>query len=323
MMRASKKERNASNELDGKAEGIGSQLAEKLKAPLSRLRKGNNPGSNPPPSAMHKPVVAVRDGPQEVRFNAEDSNSHQPTISERAKGEGKAIRKSNDEKDKTAARENDDHFLKQGPPELTTLYKPLGMNMSKTRNKGEERPYGRYQLEELEFSNMIDQIITFRARIHTIRRMSAKLIFLIFRQQTFTIQGVLQVGQQDAVKGHRQQPLHANATGNASASIISEQMVRAVVHYPSESIVLVKGIIRSPPRPVQTATIHDAEIMVLEIHLISQLSENVPFTVYDAENIGKIHKIEDQEEEGESDGDEISAESRSWSSEVSATKKSR
>ncbi|KFX93203.1 hypothetical protein O988_06934, partial [Pseudogymnoascus sp. VKM F-3808] len=180
------------------------------------------------------------------------------------------------------------------------------MNMSKTRSEEAIESCGRYQFEDLDFSNMMGKIITFRARIYTIRRMSAMLIFLIFH----------------AVKSHKQQPLHANATGNALASIILEQMVRAVIHYPSESIVLVKGIIRSPPWLVQTATIHDAEIMVLEIHLISQLSENVPFTVYDAENIGKINKIEDQEEEGELDGDEISAESRSWSSEVSAAKKS-
>lgn len=36
------------------------------------------------------------------------------------------------------------------------------------------------------------KIISFRARIHTLRRMSAKLVFIVFRQQTITIQGVLQ-----------------------------------------------------------------------------------------------------------------------------------
>jgi hypothetical protein len=35
-------------------------------------------------------------------------------------------------------------------------------------------------------------VISFRARIHTLRRMSAKLVFIVFRQQTITIQGVLQ-----------------------------------------------------------------------------------------------------------------------------------
>jgi aspartyl/asparaginyl-tRNA synthetase len=36
------------------------------------------------------------------------------------------------------------------------------------------------------------EVVTFRARIHTLRRMSAKLVFIVFRQQTITIQGVLQ-----------------------------------------------------------------------------------------------------------------------------------
>jgi aspartyl/asparaginyl-tRNA synthetase len=34
-------------------------------------------------------------------------------------------------------------------------------------------------------------VISFRARIHTLRRMSAKMVFMVFRQQTMTIQGVL------------------------------------------------------------------------------------------------------------------------------------
>jgi aspartyl/asparaginyl-tRNA synthetase len=39
---------------------------------------------------------------------------------------------------------------------------------------------------------MDGQVISFRARMHTLRRMSAKLVFIVFRQQTITIQGVLQ-----------------------------------------------------------------------------------------------------------------------------------
>lgn len=39
---------------------------------------------------------------------------------------------------------------------------------------------------------MDGSVISFRARIHTVRRLSAKLVFIVFRQQTITIQGVLQ-----------------------------------------------------------------------------------------------------------------------------------
>jgi len=48
---------------------------------------------------------------------------------------------------------------------------------------------------------MEGKVITFRARIHTLRRMSAKLVFIVFRQQTITIQGVLQSFQQLSPEG--------------------------------------------------------------------------------------------------------------------------
>lgn len=157
---------------------------------------------------------------------------------------------------------------------------------------------------------MVGHTITFRARIHTTRRMSAKLAFLVFRQQTVTIQGVLQVDEETA-KGRPSHQDHGNLQEiyYASSGIVSEQMVRAVLHYPSESIVLVKGKIRNPPQPVQNSTIHDAEIMILEIHLVSQLSEHAPYSVYDAENIARITRKEDEEEEGKSDEEETSTES--------------
>lgn len=148
--------------------------------------------------------------------------------------------------------------------------------------------------------------------------MSAKLIFLVFRQQTFTIQGVLEAEHLDEGGRYNQQDTHRSSDDNASTGIISEQMVRAVLHYPLESIVLVKGKIRNPPEAVHTATIHDAEIQVQEIHLISQLSQHVPFSVYEAENVGKFGLKEGEVEgEGESD-EERSSESESRSSENAA-----
>lgn len=111
--------------------------------------------------------------------------------------------------------------------------------------------------------------------------------------------------------------MRPNGVDNELGGIVSEQMVRAVLHYPLESIVLVKGKVRSPPDTVHTATIHDAEIEVQEIHLISQLSEHVPFSVYEAENIGRFSLRESEEASGESD-EEISGESNGQSSQTSA-----
>lgn len=76
--------------------------------------------------------------------------------------------------------------------------------------------------------------------------------------------------------------------------------MRSVEHYPVESVVLVKGQVRKAPQKIKNATLHDAEILVYEIHLISKLTENVPFSVYDAENITK-YADESTDEEGEED----------------------
>jgi aspartyl/asparaginyl-tRNA synthetase len=56
-------------------------------------------------------------------------------------------------------------------------------------SEGLPQEWGRMLISSVEMEN---EIITFRARIHTLRRMSAKLVFIVFRQQTMTIQGVLQ-----------------------------------------------------------------------------------------------------------------------------------
>jgi aspartyl/asparaginyl-tRNA synthetase len=44
---------------------------------------------------------------------------------------------------------------------------------------------------------MDGKVVTFRARIHTLRRLSAKLVFIVFRQQTITVQGVLQTSSRE------------------------------------------------------------------------------------------------------------------------------
>ncbi|KFY78560.1 hypothetical protein V499_02304 [Pseudogymnoascus sp. VKM F-103] len=323
MLKALKKEPGASNGEDRKPNGIKSKLAQKLKAPLRRLKTGGKLEENEPSRIAHRPVFAARNVPEGVAVTSEDSTRHQRARPKRAKHERRETRRHKEQQYGISAREKDAKFLSHGPPELTKLYKPLSINMSKTRKRSDEEMeyYGRYQFEELDFSDEIGHIITFRARIHTIRRLSAKLIFLVFRQQTFTIQGVLEASHPDDGYGdggrYSHQNMRPNGVGNELGGIVSEQMVRAVLHYPLESIVLVKGKVRSPPDTVHTATIHDAEIEVQEIHLISQLSEHVPFSVYEAENIGRFSLRESEEASGESD-EEISGESNGQGSQTTA-----
>jgi hypothetical protein len=138
-----------------------------------------------------------------------------------------------------------------------------------------------------------------------LRRLSAKLVFIVFRQQTITIQGVLQSFKaQDQLESRshcRANRVYANQMpeGEDNTGTISEQMVRSIEHYPSETIVAVHAKLRKAPKRVKNATVHDYELEVYEVHKIGDLSEHVPFTVYDAENINRDKEdIEDEDDEG-------------------------
>jgi ergosteryl-3beta-O-L-aspartate synthase len=75
-------------------------------------------------------------------------------------------------------------------------------------------------------------------------------------------------------------------------------MVRSVEHYPSETIVVVIARVRKAPKRVKNATVHEHELEVWEVHKVGELTENVPFTVYDAENINRDKEdIDDDDEE--------------------------
>jgi hypothetical protein len=73
-------------------------------------------------------------------------------------------------------------------------------------------------------------------------------------------------------------------------------MVRSVEHYPNETIVVVYALLRKAAKRVKNATIHDHELEVYEIHKVGDLTENVPFTVYNAENINRDKEDVDDEE---------------------------
>ena len=122
-------------------------------------------------------------------------------------------------------------------------------------------------------TEMVDQNVTFRARLHTLRRMSPKLVFLIFREQLTTIQGVLQ----------------------AEEGRISKHMVRwaELIHF--GSIVLVTGKVQRPVKEVTGASVHSAEILIDKLHVVSERADPVPFSVYEAEStVSEAHDISDR-----------------------------
>ncbi|KAG5992584.1 hypothetical protein E4U52_002694 [Claviceps spartinae] len=95
--------------------------------------------------------------------------------------------------------------------------------------------------------------VNFRARIATQRQMSKNLDFLLFRDQTHTVQGVLSREYLD--------------------------MVRWVEKLHSESLVQVHGVLKTPPEPVRSATHSGVEVEVFTIHLVNA-AHGAPFTNY-------------------------------------------
>lgn len=105
--------------------------------------------------------------------------------------------------------------------------------------------------------------VVFRARIHHLRKMSSKFVFFVFRQQTATIQGIL--------LEHGDIPHH---------------MLYWAEHLDPETVVLVKGIVQEPKAKegqILGTSIHDVEISVHELHVEAQVTDHLPFSVYEAE----------------------------------------
>ncbi|KAL8843640.1 MAG: hypothetical protein Q9170_000144 [Blastenia crenularia] len=174
--------------------------------------------------------------------------------------------KKEDQKEKhetNAARENvilerrrqlDAQAAREEPPELYARYGSLPINRS------QERRY----LEKVDISKLssrsVGEEVTFQARIHTLRKMSAKLAFIVLRQQLSTVQGVLE-----------EQP-----------ESVTQHFVQWAEHLPIETIVLVTGVVQNPQQEVKGSSVHDAEISIQKLFVVSTLTETLAFNVYEA-----------------------------------------
>ncbi|KAJ3897474.1 hypothetical protein F5879DRAFT_927802, partial [Lentinula edodes] len=134
-------------------------------------------------------------------------------------------------------------------------------------------------IPSLASPSLLGKTVDLRARIHTIRAVSASLVFILLRQQLDTIQGVLSVSD-------------AGPT---------EHMVRWGSRLEEESIVHVKGVVQRPKDgQVHSTSVHTLELRIVELHVVSGVAEPVPFSVYEADlsaaASGKEEEDEDDEE---------------------------
>ena len=126
---------------------------------------------------------------------------------------------------------------------------------TKSRYGELEHPSELVPLEEMS-GMQPGRSVTFKARIHTQRKVSAALDFILFRNALHTIQGVL----------HRDE-------------VISDHMIKWINRLPPESLVQVIGTLQTPKEPVKSATIFNLEVNVESIHLVSA-AHNLPFDLY-------------------------------------------
>lgn len=96
--------------------------------------------------------------------------------------------------------------------------------------------------------------VTFRARIHHQRNVSKHMDFLLFRDQTDSIQGVLQHD--------------------------TPHFVKWVQRLEPESLVQVTGFLQNPPEPVRSATYKNLEVKVHSVHLVNP-ARDLGFDNYD------------------------------------------
>lgn len=118
------------------------------------------------------------------------------------------------------------------------------------------------KLEDVS-SEHVGKEIVFRARIHAMRRMSARLAFFLLRQGTRTIQGVLE--EHDDV---------------------SKYFLFWAERIELESVVLIKGVVQEPKAKegeVTGASIHKYEILIKELQIQGQVTEHLPYTVHEGE----------------------------------------
>ena len=183
---------------------------------------------------------------QQKRLVRQQRRQERSRLSEEQRSDSSDQRRKEEERDQSAREET---------PEMKARYGDLPLVQS------QERPrLGLCSFENIS-SDMVGQEIVFTARLHIIRRMSAKLVFLVFRQQLSTFQGVL----------------HEDPNRRSLA------MVHWAEHLRLGAIVRARGKVQAPGVPVLGCTIHDVELNVDEIHQVVHRDEPTPFSIYEAE----------------------------------------
>lgn len=247
-----------------------------LKKGLSKFKNGirDDETRDPSRSHSHSPLSKLRSklsasSNEDAIVNGDEGlskNQQKKEAKREEHAEKKKLNEEHQQEEEKQRKEDDERAAREEPNEMRARYGTLPVNQSKDW-KHEKR----LDLGSLAAVGVSDEEVTFRARVSTLRRMSARLVFILFRMQEWTVQGVLE----------------------ETDGLVSTHFVRWAEHISLESIVLVKGTLVKAKEEVRGASIHDAEIAIRELHIISEPTDSLPFNVYEADiTNGEIERDE-------------------------------
>ncbi|KAL8838291.1 MAG: hypothetical protein Q9170_002188 [Blastenia crenularia] len=189
----------------------------------------------------------------------------------------KKAAKEKEKAEKAAKRQEQERQQKEKAEASDTskhLYGPLPSSADAPSNLPKEKFT---ELAEL-YDAKEDQEVTIDARIHNARVQSAKLAFLVLRDEAHTIQAVIAEG---------------------GTNKISRQMVKWCGGINSESIVRATGLVKQPKEPVTSTSISNFELHVEQLYMISEAAQMLPVQVKDCMRAPPMN--EDLKEEAETD----------------------
>lgn len=200
---------------------------------------------------------------EEKSAEAPSKNALKKAAKEKEKAERAAKRQEQEKQDREKAEANDT---------AKHLYGPLPSDSESSQQFVEL--FQLYDAKE-------DQEVTVDVRVHNARVQSAKLAFLVLREEAHTIQGVIAEG---------------------GAHKISRQMVKWSGGINTESIVRVTGVVKQPKEPVTSTSISNFELHIEKIYMVSEAAEKLPIQVKDCMRAPPVGEESQEESELDSQG---------------------
>jgi len=230
------------------------------------------------PGALKKPILALNriighstaknhiTKPKIGNIAALDSDREEKVLKKAETQLAKRDEKENERRSFQQRRlKEEETLLENDPPEIAARY---GTRASDVFTRSQP-------LSELIVggSEKIGSTISFTARLHHVRSISPKLVFVIFRDRTETIQGVVEFRE----------------------GVISKGFVRWAQRLTTEGLVHVEGTLQRPPEEIKSCSIRDIELVVDKLHQVVPVEEHLPvdvFTIDQVQEDEETHKVE-------------------------------